>query len=60
MKNDPILADVRKMRDDVSLRFNHDMRKIYSFFKEQETINDTTLKAKQGTEIKKHPTRKND
>jgi hypothetical protein len=36
MKQDPIIADVRKKRDEISERFNGDMDKIYAFFKQEE------------------------
>jgi len=36
MKDDPIIADVRKARDEISERFGGDMAKIYAYFKEEE------------------------
>lgn len=36
MKDDPIIADVRKAREDISKRFGGDMAKIYAYFKEEE------------------------
>jgi hypothetical protein len=36
MKDDPIIADVRKTREDISKRFGGDMAKIYAYFKEEE------------------------
>ena len=36
MKDDPIIADVRKVREDISKRFGGDMDKIYAYFKEEE------------------------
>ncbi len=36
MKPDPILADVRKTRDEISERFGGDLAKIFDFFKQQE------------------------
>ncbi len=36
MKEDPIIADVRKAREDISKRFGRDMAKIYAYFKEEE------------------------
>jgi hypothetical protein len=36
MKDDPIIADVRKAREEISKRFGGDMAKIYSYFKEEE------------------------
>lgn len=36
MKNDPIIADVRKARDEISKRFGGDINKIYAYFKEEE------------------------
>ena len=36
MKNDPIITDVRKAREDISKRFGGDMAKIYAYFKEEE------------------------
>jgi hypothetical protein len=36
MKDDPIITDVRKAREDISKRFGGDMAKIYAYFKEEE------------------------
>jgi hypothetical protein len=36
MKDDPIIADVRKAREDISKRFGGDMAKIYAYFKQEE------------------------
>jgi hypothetical protein len=36
MKDDPIIADVRKTREDISKRFGGDMAKIYAYFKQEE------------------------
>lgn len=36
MKDDPIIADVRKAREDISKRFGGDMNKIYAYFKDEE------------------------
>jgi hypothetical protein len=36
MKDDPVIADVRKAREDISKRFGGDISKIYAYFKEEE------------------------
>ncbi|TVQ14789.1 MAG: hypothetical protein EA364_03735 [Balneolaceae bacterium] len=36
MKDDPIIADVRKAREDISKRFGGDMDKIYAYYKQEE------------------------
>lgn len=36
MKDDPIVSDVRKAREEISARFSGDMAKIYAYFKEEE------------------------
>ncbi|MCC5935494.1 MAG: hypothetical protein JJU35_14700 [Balneolales bacterium] len=36
MKDDPIISDVRKARDEISRRFGGDISKIYDYLKEEE------------------------
>jgi hypothetical protein len=36
MKDDPVIADVRKAREDISKRFGGYISKIYTYFKEEE------------------------
>jgi len=36
MKDDPILKDIRKFRDELSERFGGDLSKIYAYFKQEE------------------------
>lgn len=36
MKDDPIIADIRKARDEISKRFGGDMDKIFAYLKEEE------------------------
>jgi hypothetical protein len=36
MKDDPIIADVRKAREEISKRFGGDMDKIYAYYKQEE------------------------
>lgn len=50
MKPDPILADVRKTRDEISDRFGGDSAKIFDFFKQEEK--------RVGRFLKKKPSKK--
>ena len=36
MNKDPIVEEIRKVRDEHSARFNHDLRAIFQDLKEQE------------------------
>ncbi len=54
MKDDPIIADIRKAREDISRRFGGDMAKIYAYFKEEEQKLDK--KVKYGRQQKKRAT----
>jgi hypothetical protein len=36
MKDDPIIADVRKAREEISKRFGGDIDKIYAYYKQEE------------------------
>jgi hypothetical protein len=36
MKDDPILADIRKVRDELSERFGGDLAKIHEYLKQEE------------------------
>jgi hypothetical protein len=36
MKDDPIIADVRKAREEISKRFGGDINKIYAYYKLEE------------------------
>lgn len=50
MKDDPIIADVRAAREEISKRFGGDMAKIYAHFKEEEQ--------KLGLKVTTNPARK--
>ncbi len=43
MKDDPILKDIRKFRDELSERFDGDLSKIYDYFKQEEVKSGRTF-----------------
>ena len=58
MKEEPIIADVRKAREDISKRYGGDMAKIYEYFKEEEQKLGRKIKYLRQQKKKSIPTKK--
>lgn len=36
MEHDPVISEVRKNREKLSARFNHDLKKLFEYLKEEQ------------------------
>ncbi len=55
MKDDPILKDIRKFRDELSERFEGDLSKIFAYFKQEEVKSGRTFSTQKNPRVLVHP-----